>query len=303
MRWMPFIDFRGESLDASIDFANSLFWSDMLSSASLIDVEQVEGVAEELFDCRTGIAGDSLVKQAKPLRCLEFFSGIGGFAIAAQNRGWQIACAMDIDQCAAQVYRLHFDHEHLVRTIESIPFDELASYHADLWWLSPPCQPFTRRGIGRGWEDRRSEALRYLIKAIGRVGPPMLALENRPRIRSVFGCRSPAVRVAATRVSIQGTSAVPHGIGEFPIEDCVYYLMAKKGPIQAPSHRTHTVRRLPEFIEENAIDGLFVNNNEIARFASAIDCVRADDSTAIASCFTSRLRKITRPKWFLFACG
>ena len=34
--------------------------------------------------------------------------------------------------------------------------EELAAFGADLWWLSPPCQPYSVRGRGRDLDDPRA---------------------------------------------------------------------------------------------------------------------------------------------------
>ena len=83
------------------------------------------------------------------MRCLELYCGIGGFAVAAQQLGWQVVRAVDINQRAAEVYRHNFDHVLETRTIESLSTSDLSATEADLWWMSPPCQPFTARGQRR----------------------------------------------------------------------------------------------------------------------------------------------------------
>ena len=75
------------------------------------------------------------------MRCLEFYSGIGGFSVVAQQFGWTVTQSYDINQNAAEVYRLNFPFDHQVRTIESIPFDELAEFAADLWCVLPVSKP------------------------------------------------------------------------------------------------------------------------------------------------------------------
>ena len=91
-----------------------------------------------------------------------------------------MVAAIDVNHLAVEVYRRNFPHPAAVRTLESLTAGELAAFGADLWWLSPPCQPFTRRGLGRDLADPRTVSLLALIDRIGELPPPYLALENVP---------------------------------------------------------------------------------------------------------------------------
>ena len=70
---------------------------------------------------------------------------MGGAAAVLAPRG-EIVAAIDQNDKALEVYRHNFpDHRVLPRLLEGMPTAELAAFEADLWWLSPPCQPFTVR--------------------------------------------------------------------------------------------------------------------------------------------------------------
>jgi DNA (cytosine-5)-methyltransferase 1 len=87
------------------------------------------------------------------MKALELFCGIGGFAAAVAGSGVEIVGSLDHDQAAIDVYRLNFPgHEAQKRDLEKISSEEVAAYQADLWWLSPPCQPYCgpRRPAGPG---------------------------------------------------------------------------------------------------------------------------------------------------------
>ena len=84
------------------------------------------------------------------LRMVEFFSGIGGMRMAAeqalgvQQGGRRIHCrAFDISLHANRTYEKNFPNEKVTtRLVEHIKPSELDG-KADLWTMSPPCQPFT----------------------------------------------------------------------------------------------------------------------------------------------------------------
>ncbi len=109
-------------------------------------------------------------------RAAELFAGIGGFSAAWPEV--DVTLAMDINQNAAEVYRRNFQHTLCVREIESISFEELVNLDVNLWWLSPPCQPYTRRGNSRGHLDPRAKSLIHLIESIPICQPQAIALEN-----------------------------------------------------------------------------------------------------------------------------
>lgn len=50
-------------------------------------------------------------------------------------------------------------------------YDEIA---ADVWTMSPPCQPYTRTGLRQGSQDARSQSFLYLLSVLK-------ALNNRPK--------------------------------------------------------------------------------------------------------------------------
>ncbi len=117
------------------------------------------------------------------VRALELFCGIGGFAAAVAGHNVRIVGALDQSREALAVYRLNFPDHHAVQTdLERVTALELASHHADLWWLSPPCQPYCVRGARRDLADPRARSLVNVMAQVSRIPPDRLpthlALEN-----------------------------------------------------------------------------------------------------------------------------
>jgi site-specific DNA-cytosine methylase len=120
---------------------------------------------------------------------LELYCGIGGCAaaLAGLPAATRVVAAIDVDRRALEIYRRNFPHpaphRTRARTLDSISARELAGYEADLWWLSPPCQPFTRRGLRRDEADPRARSFLALLDRLDDLGPEAprhLALENVP---------------------------------------------------------------------------------------------------------------------------
>lgn len=115
-------------------------------------------------------------QSAERLRFIEFFAGIGGFAACCE--GHEIVAAIDIDQAAKKVYQLNFSHAYYNKSLESLGSDWLETLQANAWWMSPPCQPYSRRGHRRDRKDPRSRGLENLISLIPRLRPRWILLEN-----------------------------------------------------------------------------------------------------------------------------
>lgn len=53
-------------------------------------------------------------------------------------------------------------------------------YAADIWTMSPPCQPYTRTGLQQGSLDARSRSFLYLMRVLREmtVRPSYILVEN-----------------------------------------------------------------------------------------------------------------------------
>jgi site-specific DNA-cytosine methylase len=111
---------------------------------------------------------------------VEFFCGIGGFATCLPPH--QGSVGIDINRSALEIYRQIPNCRGENRTIESLTAADLGriSGNAMLWWMSPPCQPYTIRGRQRDLDDPRTAALVNLIDLIRQLRPPQIGLENVP---------------------------------------------------------------------------------------------------------------------------
>ncbi|GIW93922.1 MAG: DNA methyltransferase [Pirellulaceae bacterium] len=222
------------------------------------------------------------------LRLVEWFAGIGGCALALQDRpGFEVVAAVDIDRGALDVYSANFPYPTWVREICSLPAYQVASWQADLWWMSPPCQPYTARGRQRDDQDPRAASLLVLLEWIDRFRPAWLALENVPpfgqsrmwqRLRSrleKIGYHWASIEVCPTQLGI------PNRRRRF------YMLASLQGPVewQPLPYQPH---RLGEYLMPPDAEDLWVDRALLARYGHAIHVI--DDAWAadsIVSCFTA----------------
>src|SRR5271163_4832641 len=110
------------------------------------------------------------------ITAIEFFSGIGGFAAVAPDFGIDVVQAFDQDESANRVYQANFQKVPDSHNLDCIDASQIAP--ADMWWLSPPCTPYTSRGAQQGLNDSRSVSLVNLLNQLRELLPGMIVLEN-----------------------------------------------------------------------------------------------------------------------------
>lgn len=220
---------------------------------------------------------------------LELFCGIGGAAAALEGRA-RVAAAIDINRVALGAYAANFPHPVAARTLESLSAAELARFDADLWWLSPPCQPFTRRGLRRDDEDPRSQGLLALIRSIPEARPRSLALENVPGFAGSRTHGRLREALAAAGYEVAERLLCPSELG-MPNRRLRFFLVASREGLAEPV----PLLRLPTALasclewppEDEAPAPLALDPVVARRYRHAIDVVDAADPAALAACFTS----------------
>ena len=142
------------------------------------------------------------------MRALEFFSGIGGlynnlfptsfkishcsnsspshlttaglhYALLRPCPRAVVIAAFDINDIANAVYEHNFAHRPLAIDVCSLTVAQLDAWMADIWLMSPPCQPYTRRGLQRQSADVRSAGFLCLIDKLQQM-------KVRQKVNKVF---------------------------------------------------------------------------------------------------------------------
>lgn len=227
---------------------------------------------------------------------LELFCGIGGFAAAAAGLDVRIVGALDQSQEALDVYRLNFPAHRTVQTdLEKITAEELASFHADFWWLSPPCQPYSVRGARRDLADPRARSLTNIMDEFQRIPeerlPTHLALENVEGF-SLSRARERLLDLLAGRgYLVREFRLCPTHLG-IPSRRPRYYLAASRLPVQEvripPSPgRFPLDAYLDPPLSRNIPQELLVPAGIIDRFRDGIRILDASSPDAYTTCFTS----------------
>lgn len=228
------------------------------------------------------------------MRIVDLFCGIGGVAEAARSLPCgdeaqsRVVEAIDIDLRVMPIYAANHGITPQCQTLESIR--EVSD--ADLWWLSPPCQPYTSRGRGLRERDGRSQALEHLIGLIDRNRPSMVGVENVPAFADSAHHRRLVQTLENGGYSIRGDVLCPTQWG-VPMRRRRFYLLARDDGMEIPSAGSDTPnplhRSLAEYLDENAWSDttLHLSTQVYQQYRSAINVVDDEDRLATTACFTS----------------
>lgn len=246
------------------------------------------------------------------IRIADLFCGIGGIAEAVHlwslpagnNDGMtvgdlskcepRVVTAIDIDRSIATLYQ----HQHGIAprcsTIESLHrVADSSSEKHDMWWMSPPCQPYTIRGSQKGADDFRSHAMARVLQLLSFEKPRFIGLENVPAFEGSQHHQQLKQALNDAAYQIQEHTLCPTDMG-IPMRRKRFYLIAKQGgkPF-SKIPRNHQRRRLNEFINTAcwADKTLVVPPEAVRRYKKAMNIIDVRDLDAITSCFTSAYGK------------
>jgi site-specific DNA-cytosine methylase len=194
--------------------------------------------------------------------------------------------ALDINETALEVYRWNYPHTTLPVNLDFVSASDLQSWNADLWWLSPPCQPFTVRGLRRDTEDSRTRSLLRLIDFLDVTRPSYLALENVP---GFSGSQTHALlRSALDKLgySVQELVLCPTELG-VPNRRQRLYLVAGLEPLGPMSRLSPESRSLEDYLDPEPSLDLWVDEDMTDKYGRALSVVDVKEAAAVSSCFTS----------------
>jgi site-specific DNA-cytosine methylase len=221
----------------------------------------------------------------RPLRVLELYCGIGG-CTAALDPTASIVAAVDVNRTALTCYRHNFGHPTTTATIESLSSATLESWQADLWWMSPPCQPFTTRGLQRDTEDPRSRSFLALIERLLECPPTYLGIENVPGFRGSRTHTRLLETLAAGAFEVQERLFCPTTLG-IPNRRLRFYLVAGRRALQDLPPKPRQQRPLTDFLDPRPSPELSVDAALVRKYRHALNVVDLEEPRAVATCFTS----------------
>ena len=219
-----------------------------------------------------------------PVRVLELFAGIGGWRLPwmAGPRSWRPS----ISTSGARVHARNFSHPVVRRTIESLPDADYRDWAADLWWMSPPCQPYTRRGLQRDTRDPRALPLMAVIERISRLRPTHIALENVPPFLESATCAMLREELDRCGYHVREFLLCPTELG-IPNRRQRAYIVASQERLRPEPGGPRQQIPLTAFLDADPDPALLLSATIARQYAGALDVVDPCNPQACCSCFTA----------------
>jgi DNA (cytosine-5)-methyltransferase 1 len=120
----------------------------------------------------------------KELTCVDLFSGCGGFGLGAEEAGFRVIAAVDIETSLQSGYRLNFPNTNTILAdiakLESSAWSFVlgrGTPRLDLLIGGPPCQGFSRIGKHSAG-DPRNTLIGHYFRHVGMLKPKVFVMEN-----------------------------------------------------------------------------------------------------------------------------
>lgn len=130
------------------------------------------------------------------LKCIDLFSGAGGFAEGLRQAGWSILSANDIDAAAGETFRLNFpESSFFAGSISNLNpkklLEDAGLQVGDLDCLvgGPPCQSFSYNNHQRSASNERAQLFKDYLRIVEHLKPKTLVMENVPGMLTIDGGR------------------------------------------------------------------------------------------------------------------
>lgn len=218
------------------------------------------------------------------MKAVELFAGIGGFA---QAFGGTILAAIDQNQTAQLTYQFNYPHPFIAKTLESISVDFLKELNADLWWASPPCQPFTIKGMQRQLKDSRSKGFLDMLHKIKQVQPRHFFFENVMGFEHTTGHRLLLDTLTTSGYRYSRTYKLCPTQWGLPNRRPRFYLAASKQPFHPFPEPISKPITLASFLRQEYDSKWLVPGEVVSKYWASMDVVDPSCQQAITQTFGS----------------
>lgn len=136
----------------------------------------------------------------KKIKAIDLFSGCGGVSIGLSQAGFDVACAVEIDDAAVKAYKGYYrlSKVNVIKDdICKISGDDILkkarTKKDDIYLLAgcPPCQKFSMQNRIHNRDEKNICEVKKLLmqfkRIIKEIYPPFVLMENVPGIKSSFG--------------------------------------------------------------------------------------------------------------------
>lgn len=175
-----------------------------------------------------------------------------------------------------------------MKNISGLGCEWLQETGADVWLLSPPCQPYTSKGRQLQLSDPRAATIRWLAGAIREVRPEGLLLENVPPFRESDSGVLLRETLAACGYFVREESICPSVLG-IPNRRLRYYLLASlRGPVPPPDlSPLNPAPAFSDYLDPVPAGELYLEEAFLARYQHAVDRVPLAERGRPTACFAS----------------
>ncbi|MDI1256699.1 MAG: DNA cytosine methyltransferase [Flavobacterium sp.] len=150
---------------------------------SIVHKNELDDTLEK-FDKTKRILLQKSAKENKKPKVIDFFCGAGGLSLGFVQEGFHIDLANDHESVCIETYKFNHpeiqdervingDIRNIVDHIDDYLRDEI-----DVVVGGPPCQGFSSANQQRVIDDPRNELYKYYIKAIEKIAPKFVIMEN-----------------------------------------------------------------------------------------------------------------------------
>jgi DNA (cytosine-5)-methyltransferase 1 len=233
-----------------------------------------------------------------PFKAVELFSGIGSFAEACRlcldsndRVDIQVIAAYDQNTHANAVYKHNFGLAPSTTNLDSISLKQIPD--ADIWWMSPPCTPYSVRGKKADIADPRAKSFLQLLSCLESKRPRLLFLENVRGFQNSLGHRFLRNTLARSGYAVSEVQLCATDFGT-PMRRPRYFVIGEllAEPVHTGTSRgsfdvlNQPLRPLKEFLDSDYSPSLILEEELFKRYEDCINVVDSDNHESICICFT-----------------
>ena len=117
-------------------------------------------------------------------KIIDLFCGAGGFSLGFIGEGYKVELANDIEKVALETYRFNHPEINADKIIEGDikqiveNINDYIDTDIDVIIGGPPCQSFSSANQQRVIDDPRNILYKYYVKAVDKVKPKLILMEN-----------------------------------------------------------------------------------------------------------------------------
>lgn len=226
------------------------------------------------------------------LRVIEFFAGIGAFAQAAlkSTEALEVIQAFDQNESANLSYFQNYGLKPDTHNLDSIKSSQIKA--ADVWWMSPPCTPYSVRGKQLDMDDPRARSLLNLLHVLPDLKPAVVMIENVDGIKESRMEAHLTETFARLGYQLSTLSLCPTMFGVPMLRPRYFFVAAlaarpKLVTPHAPVANSALSSYLNEHLSEEQLLKLTLPDSQLERYRSVLNIIDSGDPLSRAICFTS----------------